>query len=94
MSSNPHANGGLLLKDLKKSDYQGYAVEVPPHKAVAEAMRVMDPFLRDVMKRNMGNRNFLVFRPGKTVSNRLHTLLLKGQSGLQIHKIDAAIKLP
>ncbi|MEO6203049.1 MAG: phosphoketolase family protein, partial [Nitrospirales bacterium] len=76
MGANPHANGGLLLKDLKMPDFQDYAVEVPlPGKVVAEATRVMGTFLRDVMKRNMGNRNFLVFGPDETASNRLGALL-------------------
>ncbi|HQU29317.1 MAG TPA: phosphoketolase family protein, partial [Nitrospirales bacterium] len=76
MGANPHANGGLLLKDLRMPDFQDYAVEVPlPGKVVAEATRVMGTFLRDVMKRNMGNRNFLVFGPDETASNRLGALL-------------------
>ncbi|MGE0474407.1 MAG: phosphoketolase [Nitrospirales bacterium] len=75
MGANPHANGGLLLKDLKMPDFQDYAVEVPkPGKVMAEATRVMGAFLRDVMKRNMGNRNFLVFGPDETASNRLGAL--------------------
>jgi xylulose-5-phosphate/fructose-6-phosphate phosphoketolase len=76
MGSNPHANGGLLLKDLKMPDFQDYSVEVSkPGKVVAEATRVMGSFLRDVMKRNMNNRNFLVFGPDETASNRLGDLL-------------------
>ncbi|MGD9851583.1 MAG: phosphoketolase [Nitrospirales bacterium] len=75
MGANPHANGGLLLKDLKMPDFQDYAVEVSkPGKVMAEATRVMGTFLRDVMKRNMGNRNFLVFGPDETASNRLGAL--------------------
>lgn len=75
MGANPHANGGLLLKDLKMPDFQDYAVEVPkPGTVVAEATRVMGTFLRDVMKRNMNNRNFLVFGPDETASNRLGAL--------------------
>jgi xylulose-5-phosphate/fructose-6-phosphate phosphoketolase len=75
MGANPHANGGLLLKELKMPDFQDYAVEVPqPGKVFAEATRVMGAFLRDVMKYNMGNRNFLVFGPDETASNRLGSL--------------------
>jgi len=75
MGSNPHANGGLLLKDLKMPDFQDYAVRVAkPGTVVAEATRVMGSFLRDVMKRNMHNRNFLVFGPDETASNRLGAL--------------------
>ena len=54
MSDNPHANGGLLLKDLKLPDFRSYAVEVPqPGAATAEATRVQGTFLRDVMKLNL-----------------------------------------
>ncbi|WNM62246.1 phosphoketolase family protein [Candidatus Nitrospira neomarina] len=75
MGANPHSNGGLLLKNLKIPDFQNYAVEVPkPGKVVAEATRVMSAFLRDVMKNNMSNRNFLVFGPDETASNRLSAL--------------------
>ncbi len=75
MGANPHANGGLLLKELKMPDFQEYAVDVPkPGTVVAEATRVMGQFLRDVMKKNMGNRNFLVFGPDETASNRLSAL--------------------
>ncbi len=75
MGANPHANGGLLLKELKMPDFQEYAVDVPkPGTVVAEATRVMGQFLRDVMKKNMGNQNFLVFGPDETASNRLSAL--------------------
>ena len=54
MSANPHANGGLLLRDLRLPDFRDYAVEVPsPGAATAEATRVMGQFLRDVMKLNL-----------------------------------------
>jgi xylulose-5-phosphate/fructose-6-phosphate phosphoketolase len=75
MGANPHTNGGLLLKDLRMPDFQDYAVEVPtPGTVVAEATRVLGNFLRDVMKRNMDHRNFLVFGPDETASNRLSAL--------------------
>ncbi len=73
MGANPHANGGLLLKDLKLPDFRDYAVEVPePGKVTAEATRIMGRFLRDVMKHNQGN--FRVFGPDETASNRLGAL--------------------
>jgi xylulose-5-phosphate/fructose-6-phosphate phosphoketolase len=75
MGANPHANGGLLLKDLKMPDYRDLAVEVPkPGTVTGEATRVMGRFLRDVMKLNLGNRDFLVFGPDETASNRLDAL--------------------
>lgn len=71
MSDNPHANGGLLLRDLRLPDYRHYAVEVPAPGAVeAEATRVMGRFLRDVMKNNLDQGNFRIFGPDETSSNR------------------------
>ncbi|MGE3480593.1 MAG: phosphoketolase, partial [Gammaproteobacteria bacterium] len=75
MGSNPHANGGLLLKELKLPDYRDYAVKVPaPGAVTAEATRVMGALLRDVMRHNAANRNFRVFGPDETASNRLGDL--------------------
>jgi xylulose-5-phosphate/fructose-6-phosphate phosphoketolase len=75
MGANPHANGGVLLKDLAIPDYREYAVEVPkPGDATAEATRVMGRMLRDVMKRNREARNFRVMGPDETASNRLDAL--------------------
>ncbi len=75
MGANPHANGGLLLRDLKMPDFRTYAVKVPtPGTVVAEATRVMGTFLRDVMKLNLKERNFRVFGPDETASNRLGAL--------------------
>jgi len=75
MGSNPHANGGQLLRDLKLPDYRDYAVKVTkPGHTTAESTRVMGQFLRDVMKRNMDNRNFRVMGPDETASNRLGAL--------------------
>ncbi len=75
MGTNPHANGGLLLKDLTLPDFRDYAVEVPkPGHVVAEATRVLGCFLRDVMRLNETKRNFRVFGPDETASNRLGDL--------------------
>jgi xylulose-5-phosphate/fructose-6-phosphate phosphoketolase len=75
MGANPHANGGLLLKDLRLPDFQDYAVEVSkPATVEAEATRVMGSFLRDVMKRNADQKNFRVMGPDETASNRLNAL--------------------
>jgi xylulose-5-phosphate/fructose-6-phosphate phosphoketolase len=75
MGANPHANGGLLLKDLILPEFRDYAVEVPkPGTVVAEATRVMGRLLRDVMKLNMDARNFRVVGPDETASNRLDAL--------------------
>jgi xylulose-5-phosphate/fructose-6-phosphate phosphoketolase len=70
MSANPHANGGLLLRDLDLPDFRDYAVDVEsPGTTFAEATRVMGKFLRDVVAHNM--TNFRIFGPDETASNRL-----------------------
>jgi xylulose-5-phosphate/fructose-6-phosphate phosphoketolase len=75
MGANPHANGGLLLRQLRMPDFREYAVAVPqPGGVTAEATRVLGRFLRDVMKMNMDRRNFRVFGPDETASNRLDAL--------------------
>ena len=75
MGANPHANGGLLLRDLIMPDFRDYAVEVPkPGRVEGEATRVMGRFLRDVMKLNAESRNFRVVGPDETASNRLDAL--------------------
>jgi xylulose-5-phosphate/fructose-6-phosphate phosphoketolase len=72
MGANPHANGGLLLKDLAIPDFRKYAVDVPkPGREVVEATRVLGAFLRDVMKQNAEAKNFRIFGPDETASNRL-----------------------
>ena len=75
MSANPHANGGLLLRDLELPDFRAYAVAVAkPGTVEAEATRVMGTFLRDVMARNAAAKNFRVMGPDETRSNRLGAL--------------------
>ena len=75
MGSNPHANGGLLLHDLRMPDFRDYAVQVPqPGAVMAEATRVMGNLLRDVMQLNAEARNFRVVGPDETASNRLGAL--------------------
>jgi len=76
MGSNPHANGGKLLHDLKLPDYHHYALAVPrPGGVFGEATRTMGDYLRDVMKLNAPYQNFRVMGPDETVSNRLGALL-------------------
>ena len=70
MSANPHANGGLLLRDLRLPDHREYAVEVErPAVAFSEATRVLGTFLRDVIDQNP--TTFRLFGPDETSSNRL-----------------------
>ncbi len=75
MGANQHANGGVLLKDLRLPDFRQYATEVPkPGVVIAEATRVLGRFLRDVVKLNQDQRNFRLFGPDETASNRLDAL--------------------
>jgi xylulose-5-phosphate/fructose-6-phosphate phosphoketolase len=72
MGANPHANGGLLLKDLLMPDFRDYAVEVTkPGTSEAESTKILGTFLRDVMKQNLHAANFRIFGPDETASNRL-----------------------
>ena len=72
MGANPHANGGLLLKDLLMPDFRDYALKVSkPGIEHAESTKVAGMFLRDVMKLNLESRNFRLFGPDETASNRL-----------------------
>ena len=71
MGANPHANGGELLRDLRLPDFRDYAVDVPEHGVViAEATRVQGRMIRDVFTLNDKNKNFRVFCPDETASNR------------------------
>ncbi len=73
MSANPHANGGLLRKDLKLPDFRDYAVAVPQAgKVLHENTHPLGEFLRDVMRDNM--TTFRVFGPDETASNRLQAI--------------------
>ena len=72
MGANPHANGGLLKRELKLPDFRDYALAVPEPGAVqGEATRVMGKFLRDVITLNAEARNFRLMGPDETTSNRL-----------------------
>jgi len=91
MSANPHANGGILLRELQLPDFDDYAVQVPEPGAVqAEATRITGGYLRDVMKLNLGPRNFRVFGPDETTSNRLNAIYEASPKrwDAQILKID------
>jgi len=75
MGANPHANGGRLLKELILPDFRKYAVDVPsPGARDAEDTRVFGKFLRDVIRQNEARRNFRLFGPDETLSNRLNAV--------------------
>jgi xylulose-5-phosphate/fructose-6-phosphate phosphoketolase len=73
MGANPHANGGLLLRELDLPDFRDYAIEVPrPAERTSEATRVLGAFLRDVVRLNP--RSFRLMGPDETASNRLNAV--------------------
>jgi xylulose-5-phosphate/fructose-6-phosphate phosphoketolase len=75
MGANPHANGGILLRDLVMPDFRQYAVAVTSPGAVQAAdTHELGVFLRDVIKLNQGQRNFRIFSPDETLSNRLNAV--------------------
>jgi xylulose-5-phosphate/fructose-6-phosphate phosphoketolase len=75
MGANPHANGGYLLRDLSLPDFRKYAVDVSAPTAVnAGNVHILGPFLRDVIKANDEPRNFRIFGPDETLSNRLEAV--------------------
>jgi xylulose-5-phosphate/fructose-6-phosphate phosphoketolase len=75
MGANPHANGGLLLRDLIMPEFRKYAVNVPsPGSVEAADTHVLGEFLRDVVKLNKEQRNFRIFGPDETLSNRLNAV--------------------
>lgn len=72
MSANPHSNGGALLRDLQMPNFCNYELAVPEHGAVkGQDTKVLGNFLRDVIKLNQEQRNFRIFAPDETLSNRL-----------------------
>ncbi|MEO8481675.1 MAG: phosphoketolase family protein [Acidobacteriota bacterium] len=76
MSANPHTNGGLLLRELEMPDFRSHAVRVQARGATdAEDTRVLGGFLAEVIQANAAQRNFRIFGPDETVSNRLGAVL-------------------
>ena len=72
MGANPHANGGILLRDLRMPDFHAHAVTVPSAGAVnAQDTQVLGSFLREVAKLNKDQSNFRIFGPDETLSNLL-----------------------
>ncbi|MCY7310181.1 MAG: phosphoketolase, partial [Chitinophagaceae bacterium] len=75
MGANENANGGMILHDLKMPDFEKYAVPVlQPGTTNAQSTLIMGAFIRDVMKLNWDSRNFRVFGPDETASNRLSSI--------------------
>ncbi len=72
MGANPHANGGILLRDLRMPDFRSYALDVPsPGQTAGYDTRELGKFLRDIIRLNNDQGNFRIFGPDETLSNRL-----------------------
>ena len=89
MSANPRTNGGAVMRELRLPDFRDYAVKVPaPGAAIAEATRVMGTYLRDVMKLNLEARNFRLFSPDESNSNRWQDVLEVTNRAWVAEKLD------
>lgn len=75
MGANPHANGGILLRDLRMPDFRNYALDIPkPGIESIGDTRILGPFLRDIIKLNNEQKNFRIFSPDETISNGLESV--------------------
>ena len=72
LGANPHANGGLLLKDLRLPDFRTYGIPVEPGKTKAQDMLELGGYIRDIFRLNEDNKNFRIFGPDESMSNRLY----------------------
>ena len=72
LGANPHANGGLLLKDLRLPDFREYGIPVEPGKTKAQDMIELGGYIRDIFKLNEDSKNFRIFGPDESMSNRLY----------------------
>ena len=72
LGANPHANGGLLLKDLRLPDFRTYGIPVEPGKTKAQYMIELGGYIRDIFRLNEDNKNFRIFGPDESMSNRLY----------------------
>ena len=91
ISANPHANGGKLLRDLRLPDFKDYAVDVPAPGAVEKQdMIELGGFVRDIFKLNKESKNFRIFGPDETMSNRLYKVFeeTKRDWNAQYHEAD------
>ena len=87
MGANPHANGGLLLRDLKLPDFRDYALELSAPGAVdAQDMMELGAFVRDIVKRNL--ETFRVFGPDETMSNRLNKVFEVADRAWNVAVVD------
>ena len=90
IGSNPHANGGKLLRDLRLPDFRDYALDVPaPGSVEAQDMVELGGFVRDIFKLNEDSKNFRIFGPDETMSNRLMKVFEKTNRDWNNEKLDS-----
>ena len=89
MGANPHTNGGLLLRDLRLPDFREYGIDIPKPGAVeAQDMIELGGFVRDIFKLNMESKNFRIFGPDETMSNRLGKVFEETSRSWNAEKLD------
>lgn len=94
IGSNPHANGGKLLRDLRLPDFRDYALDVPaPGSVEAQDMVELGGFVRDIFKLNEDSKNFRIFGPDETMSNRLYHAFEATNRDFMAEKYDDDDKL-
>ena len=90
MGANPHANGCLLLRDLRMPDFREYAFDVPKPGAVeAQDMIELGKFVRDIFKLNEDSKNFRIFGPDETMSNRLGAVFEETNRDWNAEKLES-----
>ena len=88
LGANPHANGGLLLKDLRLPDFRSYGIEVEPGKTKAQDMIELRGYIRDIFKLNEDSKNFRIFGPDESMSNRLYKVFEEQKRDWQADLLD------
>ena len=88
LGANPHANGGLLLKDLRLPDFRDYGIEVQPGKTKAQDMIELGGYIRDIFKLNEDSKNFRIFGPDESMSNRLYKVFEEQKRDWQADLLD------
>ena len=88
LGANPHANGGLLLKDLRLPDFRSYGIEVEPGNTKAQDMIELGGYIRDIFKLNEDSKNFRIFGPDESMSNRLYKVFEEQKRDWQADLLD------
>ena len=88
LGANPHANGGLLLKDLRLPDFRSYGIEVEPGMTKAQDMIELGGYIRNIFKLNEDSKNFRIFGPDESMSNRLYKVFEEQKRDWQADLLD------